>query len=69
MTSTEAARAAGVSPTTVSFHTRALRDTGLIASERVAAHVLHTLTPLGAALLREVGRGPRPAPGPPTLAP
>ncbi|WP_246040871.1 winged helix-turn-helix domain-containing protein [Streptomyces cadmiisoli] len=68
-TSTEAARAAGVSPTTASFHTRALRDAGLIASERVAAHVLHTLTPLGAALLREAGRGPRPDPVATALAP
>ncbi|MEV4949357.1 winged helix-turn-helix domain-containing protein [Streptomyces sp. NPDC053755] len=69
VTSTEAARAAGVSPTTVSFHTRALRDAGLIASERVAAHVLHTLTPVGAALLREAGRAPRTAPGPAACAP
>ncbi|MCX5008900.1 helix-turn-helix domain-containing protein [Streptomyces sp. NBC_00638] len=68
-TSTEAARAAGVSAATVSFHTRALRDAGLIASERLASHVLHTLTPLGAALLREARRGPRPAPGSPTPAP
>ncbi|GGX93214.1 ArsR/SmtB family transcription factor [Streptomyces fructofermentans] len=68
-TSTEAARAAGVSPTTVSFHTRALRDAGLIATERMAAHVLHTLTPLGAALLRGARRGSAPAPGPAAPAP
>ncbi|MEU9331333.1 DUF5937 family protein [Streptomyces canus] len=55
-TTTEAARRAGVTPTTASHHTAVLRDAGLITSHRHANTVLHTLTPLGAALLR-TGRG------------
>ncbi|WP_405848029.1 helix-turn-helix domain-containing protein [Streptomyces sp. NBC_01518] len=51
-TTTEAARHAGVTPTTASHHTAVLRDAGLITSHRHANTVLHTLTPLGAALLR-----------------
>lgn len=51
-TTTEAARRAGVTPTTASHHTAVLRDAGLITSHRHANTVLHTLTPLGAALLR-----------------
>ncbi|QFR01094.1 winged helix-turn-helix transcriptional regulator [Streptomyces phaeolivaceus] len=50
-TTTEAARRAGVTPTTASHHTAVLRDAGLITSHRHANTVLHTLTPLGAALL------------------
>ncbi|MFE7765215.1 winged helix-turn-helix domain-containing protein [Streptomyces sp. NPDC057438] len=50
-TTTEAARHAGVSPATATHHTTALRNTGLINSDRWANTVLHTLTPLGAALL------------------
>jgi DNA-binding transcriptional ArsR family regulator len=41
-----------VTPTTASHHTNVLRDAGLITSHRHANTVLHTLTPLGAALLR-----------------
>ncbi|MFK4101884.1 ArsR/SmtB family transcription factor [Streptomyces sp. NPDC019531] len=51
-TGAELARALGVSPGTVTFHTRALREANLITSRRHAATVLHSLTPLGAALLR-----------------
>ncbi|WP_322656373.1 helix-turn-helix domain-containing protein [Streptomyces justiciae] len=51
-TTTEAARHAGVTPTTASHHTTLLRDAGLITSHRYANTVVHTLTPLGAALLR-----------------
>ncbi|WP_329281290.1 ArsR/SmtB family transcription factor [Streptomyces sp. NBC_01451] len=51
-TTTEAAHRAGVTPTTASHHTAVLRDAGLITSLRHANTVLHTLTPLGAALLR-----------------
>ncbi|MFI1394955.1 ArsR/SmtB family transcription factor [Streptomyces sp. NPDC020681] len=51
-TSSELARATAMSAGSVSFHTRALREAGLICSRRHAATVLHTLTPLGAALLR-----------------
>ena len=50
-TTTEAARRAGVSAGTATHHTTALRNTGLISSDRRANTVLHTLTPLGAALL------------------
>ncbi|WP_416957192.1 helix-turn-helix domain-containing protein [Streptomyces sp. Agncl-13] len=56
-TTTEAARRAGVTPTTASHHTAVLRDAGLITSHRHANTVLHTLTPLGAALLRTGPRG------------
>ncbi|MBR7678841.1 helix-turn-helix transcriptional regulator, partial [Streptomyces daliensis] len=48
----ELARAIGVSASSASQHTTALRNTGLITSHRHGASVLHTLTPLGAALLR-----------------
>ncbi|WP_351222183.1 winged helix-turn-helix transcriptional regulator [Streptomyces sp. NPDC002133] len=50
-TGNELARALGISPGTVTFHTKALRDSRLIASVRYATTVLHTLTPLGSALL------------------
>ncbi|MGJ5898327.1 DUF5937 family protein [Streptomyces niveiscabiei] len=56
-TTTEAARHAGVTPTTASHHTTRLRDAGLITSHRYANTVLHTLTPLGAALLQRNRRG------------
>ncbi|QNP75112.1 helix-turn-helix domain-containing protein [Streptomyces roseirectus] len=56
-TTTEAARRAGVTPTTASHHTMLLRDAGLITSHRHANTVLHTLTPLGAALLQRNTRG------------
>lgn len=55
-TTTEAARRAGVTPTTASHHTGVLRDAGLITSHRHANTVLHTLTPLGAALLAQKSR-------------
>ncbi|WP_432102474.1 ArsR/SmtB family transcription factor [Streptomyces sp. bgisy091] len=51
-TTGELARSAGVSPSTASQHATALRDNGLIVTNRHASSVLHTLTPLGAALLR-----------------
>ncbi|MFF1842445.1 winged helix-turn-helix transcriptional regulator [Streptomyces sp. NPDC058232] len=72
-TGSELARSLGISPGTVTFHTKALRDSQLIASVRYATTVLHTLTPLGLALLaanatraraNSGGRGPsRPAAG------
>ncbi|MFF3752401.1 DUF5937 family protein [Streptomyces sp. NPDC002018] len=55
-TTTGAARYAGVSAGTATHHTTALRDAGLITSNRHANTVLHTLTPLGAALLEEADR-------------
>ncbi|WP_328687905.1 winged helix-turn-helix domain-containing protein [Streptomyces phaeochromogenes] len=51
-TTSELARAAGVSVPSASNHATALRNAGLTVSHRHAASVLHTLTPLGAALLR-----------------
>jgi DNA-binding transcriptional ArsR family regulator len=54
-TTGELARAAGVSSSAASQHTTALRDAGLISSHRDATNVLHTLTPLGASLLRGSG--------------
>ncbi|WP_427921654.1 ArsR/SmtB family transcription factor [Streptomyces sp. cg40] len=46
------ARAAGVSDAAASQHTAALRNAGLISSRRCGPRVVHTITPLGAALLR-----------------
>ncbi|MFJ6406491.1 helix-turn-helix domain-containing protein [Streptomyces hydrogenans] len=51
-TTGEIARAAGVSAASASRHATALRDAGLITSNRHAATVLHTLTPTGASVLR-----------------
>ncbi|NML49203.1 winged helix-turn-helix transcriptional regulator [Streptomyces sp. R302] len=50
-TTSELARRAGVSLASASQHTGVLRDAGLIATLRHGNAVLHTLTPLGAALL------------------
>jgi DNA-binding transcriptional ArsR family regulator len=50
-TTTELARGAGVSPATASHHAAVLRDAGLLSTRRVGGAVLHTLTPLGAALV------------------
>ncbi|MFJ2896185.1 ArsR/SmtB family transcription factor [Streptomyces sp. NPDC087218] len=51
-TTSELARALGVSPATATHHTSVLREAGLISSSRYANTVLHTVTPTGAALLR-----------------
>jgi DNA-binding transcriptional ArsR family regulator len=51
-TTSELARCLGISPATATHHTTVLRDSGLTTSRRVGNTVLHTLTPLGAALLR-----------------
>jgi len=61
-TTGELARLAGVSAPTVSQHITALRDAGLISSLRFGTSVLHTLTPLGAALLRGAGKPTSPVP-------
>jgi DNA-binding transcriptional ArsR family regulator len=50
-TTTELARALGVAPTTASEHATVLRNARLITTRRHRNAVLHTLTPLGAALL------------------
>ncbi|MER5500917.1 helix-turn-helix domain-containing protein [Streptomyces sp. NPDC002561] len=59
-TTSELARALGVSPATATHHTSVLREAGLISSRRYANTVLHTVTPTGAALLRP--RPPRRVP-------
>ncbi|MFF8381287.1 winged helix-turn-helix domain-containing protein [Streptomyces sp. NPDC015661] len=51
-TTSELARRLGVSPATAAHHTGVLRDAGLITTRRSLNTVLHTLTPVGAALLR-----------------
>ncbi len=60
-TTSDLARRLGVSLSTISHHIAILRDAGLIISQRNAAVVLHTLSPVGAALLtngkRHIDRG------------
>ncbi|MFF4398492.1 ArsR/SmtB family transcription factor [Streptomyces sp. NPDC001480] len=51
-TTSELAGFVGVSPATVTHHVTVLRDAGLVQSRRRENTVLHTLTPLGAAMLR-----------------
>jgi DNA-binding transcriptional ArsR family regulator len=48
---TELARRVGVSAASISQHTAVLRSAGLIRTSRIGKAVLHTLTPLGSALL------------------
>ncbi len=59
-TTGEIARAAGVSAASASRHATALRDAGLITSSRHATTVLHTLTPVGASVLRASSNGDGP---------
>ena len=56
-TTTELARALGVATTTASEHATVLRNARLISTRRHRNAVLHTLTPLGAALLDVNGDG------------
>ncbi|MET9804334.1 winged helix-turn-helix domain-containing protein [Streptomyces sp. NPDC006368] len=58
-TTSELARRAGVSLASASQHAGVLRDAGLVVTLRQGSSVLHTLTPLGAALLHG-GAQPRP---------
>jgi hypothetical protein len=60
-TTTELARALGVAVTTASEHATVLRNARLISTRRHRNAVLHTLTPLGEALL-DVNRDGPPAP-------
>jgi DNA-binding transcriptional ArsR family regulator len=53
LTTGEIAQMVGVSLSAASRHTSVLRDAGLTTSQQIGATVLHTLTPLGAALLRQ----------------
>ncbi|MBB6171284.1 hypothetical protein HNR23_001344 [Nocardiopsis mwathae] len=52
-TTTDLARAAGVSPATVSKHAAVLRGAGLICSHSEGRHVLHTATAVGMTLLAQ----------------
>ncbi|MEW2636110.1 winged helix-turn-helix domain-containing protein [Streptomyces sp. NPDC048389] len=58
-TTGELARAVGVSASSASRHAGVLRDAGLITSSRNGASVLHTLTPVGASVLRAAVRRAR----------
>lgn len=58
VTTTEAARRAGVTPATATHHTTALRDAGLITSHRHGNTVVHTLTLMGATMLSKNQRHP-----------
>lgn len=57
-TTSELARLLGVSVPTASHHTTVLRDAGLVFSHRHHNTVLHSLTPLGAAMLRPASASP-----------
>ena len=59
-TTGEIARAADVSASSASRHATALRNAGLITTTRDGATVLHTLTPLGASMLRAATGAPAP---------
>ncbi|MCX2179732.1 winged helix-turn-helix domain-containing protein [Streptomyces sp. SKN60] len=61
-TTSELARRAGVSLASASQHAGVLREAGLVATLRHGNAVLHTLTPLGAALLGGAQGAPAPAP-------
>ncbi|QNE20010.1 winged helix-turn-helix transcriptional regulator [Kribbella qitaiheensis] len=56
LTTGEVAKRVGIGAPTASHHLTVLRDSGLIASQRHQKTVLHVLTPLGAALLRQNSR-------------
>ncbi|MFJ4869744.1 hypothetical protein [Streptomyces sp. NPDC088757] len=58
---TEPACRLGISPATVSQRTAVLRNAGLLATRREGKAVLHTVTPLGTALLEPGSRLLRPA--------
>ncbi|MGW0059133.1 ArsR/SmtB family transcription factor [Streptosporangium sandarakinum] len=51
-TTTALAERTGVSPASASQHAAVLRNAGLVSTIRTGSAVLHTLTPLGEALLR-----------------
>jgi DNA-binding transcriptional ArsR family regulator len=50
-TTSELARSVAISPAAASEHTAVLRDAGLVSTRRIGQAVLHTLTPLGVALV------------------
>jgi len=51
----ELARRVGVSAGSISQHTSVMRDAGLILTNRVGRSVVHTLTPIGSAVLNASG--------------
>jgi DNA-binding transcriptional ArsR family regulator len=53
LTAGEIAAQVGIGAPTTSHHLTVLRDSGLITTQRAEKTVLHVLTPLGAALLRQ----------------
>ncbi len=59
-TTSELARRVGVSAASASQHAGVLREAGLVLTLRNGSAVMHTLTPLGAALLRGGHRAPQP---------
>lgn len=65
-TTGEIAQRLGISASSASEHVGALREVDLAHSLRLGSHVVHTLTPLGAALLS--GDVPGQSPAPPALA-
>ncbi|MFD3503244.1 ArsR/SmtB family transcription factor [Streptomyces sp. NPDC058676] len=61
LTTGELAHAVGVSLSAASRHASVLRDAGLTTSRQIGPAVLHTLTPLGAALLSQAFGGAKAA--------
>ncbi|MCO5968746.1 ArsR/SmtB family transcription factor [Actinoallomurus soli] len=64
---TDIARAAGISPASVSHHTKVLREAGLITTRRDGYSVCHEITDLGLSLLTSAARTPIEQP-PPAVA-
>jgi DNA-binding transcriptional ArsR family regulator len=60
-TTTQLARMLRISPTAASRHATVLREAGLIDTRRDGTAVLHTLTPLGTALLEGTTGGAQPS--------
>ncbi|MHC3472835.1 winged helix-turn-helix domain-containing protein [Streptomyces sp. 7R007] len=60
-TTTELASGVGISPATASHHAGVLRQAGLLDSRRAGKAVLHSLTPLGLAVLNGNGATAPPA--------
>jgi DNA-binding transcriptional ArsR family regulator len=55
-TTAELARRAQTSPASASRHAAVLRDAGMLTTQRRGSAVLHTLTPMGADLLKRANR-------------
>ncbi|MFE3141395.1 ArsR/SmtB family transcription factor [Streptomyces scopuliridis] len=61
-TTTELAQYVGVSAGSASQHASVLRNAGLVSTTRTRTYAIHTLTPLGEALLKGPPLGPPPRP-------